>query len=129
MTYETFVAYSSIAIVTIITIAILYWIDKKRNELTKRRAKFENYHKQLLEYIQRAQQMDNADKTLAEIDKYHPIPTEHSVSPRIKPQKPKRRKPEWWRFLTEESIGSLLKKRRQRKKEAKARANDPWASL
>lgn len=129
MTYETFVAYSSITIVTIITIAILYRIDKDGRESMKQRAKFENYHKQLLEYIRRAQQMDNGDKTLAEIDKYHPIPTEHSVSPCIKPQKPKRRKPEWWRFLTEESIGSLLKKRRQRKKEAKARANDPWASL
>lgn len=46
-------------------------------------------------------------------------------SPR-KNGKPRKVKPEWWRFLTEESIGSLLEKRKQKKKDADARANDPW---
>lgn len=48
---------------------------------------------------------------------YDPMNQPLRVAPHSKPKMPKKKKPkpEWWRFLTEESIGSLLKKRRQRK--------------
>lgn len=36
------------------------------------------------------------------------------------------RKPEWWRFLTEESIATLLEKRRRRKAMAMNEQDEPW---
>lgn len=51
------------------------------------------------------------------------------VAPIQKPKKAKKQKPEWWRFLTEESIGSLLEKRRKKKAEDDARKNDPWQNI
>lgn len=36
------------------------------------------------------------------------------------------RKPEWWRFLTEESIATLLEKRRRRKAMAMHEQDEPW---
>lgn len=61
-------------------------------------------------------------------DTYDPMKQPLRVAPHPKPRKPKKPKPEWWRFLTEESIGSLLEKRSQRKA-AKARKSDPWQRM
>ena len=36
------------------------------------------------------------------------------------------RKPEWWRFLTEESIATLLEKRRRRKAMDMNEQDEPW---
>lgn len=36
------------------------------------------------------------------------------------------RKPEWWRFLTEESIATLLEKHRRRKAMVKNERDEPW---
>ncbi len=41
MTYESFVAYSCIAIIIIATIAFFRWIDKGNRDAKKRRAEFE----------------------------------------------------------------------------------------
>lgn len=62
---------------------------------------------------------------------YDPMKQPLRVAPHSKPRMPKKKKqkPEWWRFLTEESIGSLLEKRRQRKAEAEARKSDPWRDV
>ncbi len=35
-------------------------------------------------------------------------------------------KPEWWRFLTEESIATLLEKHRRRKAMVKNERDEPW---
>lgn len=59
---------------------------------------------------------------------YDPMKQPLRVAPHSKPKKPKKPKPEWWRFLTEESIGSLLEKRRRKKAEAEGRKNNPWQS-
>lgn len=61
-------------------------------------------------------------------DDYDPMKAGIRVAPHPKPKKAKKPKPEWWRFLTEESIGSLLEKRRLKKAEAEAHKNDPWTS-
>lgn len=46
--------------------------------------------------------------------------------PAPKKVKQKRVKPEWWCFLTEESIGSLLEKRQQRKASRKHEQDNSW---
>lgn len=58
--------------------------------------------------------------------KFDPMKQPMRIAPRPKPKKPKKQKPEWWHFLTEESIGSLIEKRRKKKAEADVRKNDPW---
>lgn len=45
MTYESFVAYSCIAIIIIATIAFFRWIEKGNRDAKKRRAEFENRRK------------------------------------------------------------------------------------
>ena len=50
------------------------------------------------------------------------------VEPHRAPKKVRQsnRKPEWWRFLTEESIATLLEKHRRRKAMVKNEQNEPW---
>lgn len=62
---------------------------------------------------------------------YNPMNQPLRIAPHHKPKltKKKKQKPEWWRFLTEESIGSLLEKRRKRKAEAEARKTDPLKNM
>lgn len=66
-----------------------------------------------------------------EVENYDPMKQPLRATRHSKPKKSKRKKQkrEWWRFLTEESIGSLLEKRRKKKAEAEARKSDPWQGL
>lgn len=65
------------------------------------------------------EQNENALSHADATDNYDPMKIGLRVAPHTKPQKQKRHrpKPEWWRFLTEESIGSLLEKRRQKNRQ------------
>lgn len=133
MSYESFVAYSCFAIAIAITISFLYWIDKCRRENKKRHEEFQREHKAIVESIRRQRAMNEGVEVVDPPcrivnDDYDPMKIGVRVAPRPKPKKPKRAKPEWWRFLTEESIGSLLEKRRKKKAEAESRKNDPWSS-
>lgn len=69
---------------------------------------------------------DDADVQHQESVDYDPMKQPVRVASHSKPKSPKKQKPEWWSFLTEESIGSLLEKRRKKKAEAEARKNDQW---
>lgn len=72
---------------------------------------------------------NDADVQHQESVDYDPMKQPVRVASHSKPKRPKKQKPEWWRFLTEESIGSLLEKRRKKKAEADARKNDPWQNI
>lgn len=62
---------------------------------------------------------------------YDPMNQPLRVAPHSKQEMPKSKKtkPEWWRFLTEESIGSLLEKRLKNKAETESRKSDPWRGV
>lgn len=53
MTYEDFVAYSCIAIVLIVTFAVVRWIIKSGEEHRKRREKFERRAKEIEDAVYR----------------------------------------------------------------------------
>lgn len=72
---------------------------------------------------------NDADVQHQESVDYDPMKQPVRVASHSKPKRPKKQKPEWWRFLTEESIGSLLEKRRKKKAEAEACKNDPWQNI
>lgn len=65
MTYESFVAYSCIAIIIITTIAFLRWVDKGNREAKKRRAEFEKRRKEIERAIRQSNEIsresDHAD--------------------------------------------------------------------
>lgn len=133
MSYESFVAYSCILIVVVITVSFLHWIEKNRRERKKLHEEFERERKVIEESIRRQRSMIEGveipeQPCLIVNDKYDPMKVGLRVAPHPKPKKAKTPKPEWWRFLTEESIGSLLEKRRLKKAEAEALKNDPWSS-
>lgn len=133
MGYESFVAYSCMAIIAIVIIVMFHWIytnSKKRAQLRK---EFEMQRREIedsirREWARRGNSVAN-ERCIPIIDNYDPMKIGARVAPRPKPKKAKKPKPEWWRFLTEESIGSLLEKRRQKKAEAEACKNDPWSSF
>jgi hypothetical protein len=131
MNYESFVAYSCIAIVVIVTVSFLRWMYKYHREKKKQEEKFQRVSKEIIESIRWQRAMIERGEVVE--PQYHLIKDDYDSirmrgcgTPHPKPRKVKKPKPEWWRFLTEESIGSLLEKRKRRK-EAKARANDPWS--
>lgn len=133
MDYETFGAYCCIGIVLLLVFAYFYWIEKCRRDNKKRHEEFQREHKAIVESIRRQRAMIEGGEVVEPPccivnDDYDPMKIGVHVAPRPKPKKPKRAKPEWWRFITEESIGSLLEKRRQKKAESEARMNDPWSS-
>lgn len=68
---------------------------------------------------------NSADAQLLENINHDPIKQRLQTATHSKPMKPKRQKPDWWRFLTEESIGSLLEKHRRKKASSDARKNTP----
>lgn len=57
MTYESFVAYSCIAIIIIATIAFFRWIDKENRDTKKRRAEFENRRKEIERAIRQSNEI------------------------------------------------------------------------
>lgn len=133
MDYETFGAYCCIAIAVVIVVSYLYWIDKCRRENKKRHEEFQREQKAIEESIRQHRAMIERGEAVEQPcgvvnDGYDLMKTGICVAPRPKPKKAKKPKPEWWRFLTEESIGSLLERRKLKKVEAEARKNDPWAS-
>ncbi|MCM1071815.1 MAG: hypothetical protein NC210_04990 [[Clostridium] fimetarium] len=130
MDYESFVAYSCIAIVVVVTVAFLHWVEKDTREHRKRREEFERKRKEIEESIRRQKSMNERNEVVEQPshmlnDDYGSMEVGKRIAVR---HKLKKTKPEWWRFLTEESIGSLLTRRSQKKAEAEARKNDPWVS-
>lgn len=57
MTYESFVAYSCIAIIIIATIAFFRWIDKENRDAKKRRAEFEKRRKEIERAIRQSNEI------------------------------------------------------------------------
>lgn len=69
---------------------------------------------------------NGADVQNQEAENCDPMKQPLRVAHHSMPKKPMKKKPEWWRFLTEESFGSLLEKRHRKKAEDEARKCDPW---
>lgn len=131
MDYESFVAYSIIAIVVVVAVAFLYWVEKDNREYRKRRKEIERKNKAIENAIIRQLPLNERNEIFSQSS--HLRNEDHRLTKgntrAASHDKGKKAKPEWWRFLTEESIGSLLEKRRRKKAEGEACKNDPWSSL
>ncbi|MCM1065945.1 MAG: hypothetical protein NC418_00035 [Muribaculaceae bacterium] len=130
MSYEDFVVYSCLAIVVAITIAFLRWMERDAREARRRREAFERIGKAIENSIKGQREVPcddvpdtNEDRSTFYLQQVRIVPV-RSAKP-----KPRRvRKPKWWRFLTEETLGTIMERRRRKEAEAKARENDPWTS-